>query len=494
MKIKSFTFFVLLFSVAFLFKAKTQQNAELTITPKPYERALRNPLKGFTLIGGTYEETNHPWVSTTHTYIKWNELENHESDGLDKILAVSNEKWKDFASNNRKAIPRVYLHYSADHEKYWPADMQTDDYTSKQFQERVVRLIERLGMAWDNDPRVAFVEMGIFGRWGEHHSPAPTPEMQKIVGDAFAAAFKNKKVSVRHNWSEFTQHPFGEYWDSWAHYDQMWRHGKSIHKVNTAKDRYLHNYIGGEVAYDWGNGDIQPGATPTLSVSVEKHRNFVINSIRWLHCTQLRWIAAYDRNNAEAAAGAEDIQKAFGYRYVLNEVRVGMNESLSISFDVTNEGSAPFYYDWPVEVSLLDPKTLTPVWTSTMKNADIRNWHPGSGWTEPEWTHVGGWTTYVPHENWNSSGITGWANPPQKNTVEEKFEVNIPEGNYVLSLAILDPAGNVPSLRFATANYINGGRHPLVIINTSNNTIHKLPHSFQFDDPFNDNSLYYVAE
>ena len=44
-----------------------------------------------------------------------------------------------------------------------------------------------------------------------------TEEMQKLVGDAFAAAFKNKKVSVRHNWKEFTQHPFGEYWDSWAH-------------------------------------------------------------------------------------------------------------------------------------------------------------------------------------------------------------------------------------------------------------------------------------
>ncbi len=95
-------------------------------------------------------------------------------------------------------------------------------------------------MAWDNDPRMAFIELGIFGKWWEHHGLSPTPEMQMLVGDYFAKAFKNKKVSVRHVWNQFTQHPFGEYWDSWAHCYQMWPHGKSIHHVNTSKDRYLH--------------------------------------------------------------------------------------------------------------------------------------------------------------------------------------------------------------------------------------------------------------
>jgi hypothetical protein len=486
MNLKSFTIYILLVFVTFIFKANAQQKAELTVIPNPYERALRNPLMGF-----THSDVNHPWASTTHTYIKWNELENHESDGLDKILTVSNQKFANLANTNRKSIPRVYLHWSQDDQKYWPTDMQTDDYTSEQFQHRVVRLIERLGLAWDNDPRVAFIEMGIFGKWGEQHGPSPTAAMQNLVGDAFASAFHNKKVSVRHVWNEFTQHPFGEYWDSWAHYDQMWPHGKSIHNVNATKQRYLENYIGGEVAYNWGNWEIQPGATPTASVAIENHRDFMINSIRWLHCTQLRWIAGYDRNHPTAAAGAEKIQKAFGYRFVLNEVRISMSDSLSVSFDVTNEGSAPFYYDWPVEVSLLNINTLQPVWKSVMENADIRKWHPGSEWTEPEWTNVGGWRQYIPHINWNSSGITGWANPPQKNTVKEKFIVNAPAGNYILALAILDPSGMQPSVKFATANYINGGRHPIAVLNTVNKKVEELPSTFQFNDPFNDKSLYY---
>ena len=279
---------LLLISSTFLFA----QEETITVYPQPYDKALRNPLKGFTTNG----IKDHPWGSLAFSYIKWNELENHESDGIEKIISVCNKKWGDIADKNVKVIPRVYLHWDGG-KKYWPADMQEDDYTSAQFQERVVRLIKRLGICWDNDPRVAFVEMGIFGKWGEQHSPFPTKEMEILVGDAFAEAFKNKKVSVRRNWERFTDHPFGEYWDSWAHYEQMYTHGKQIKTVNES-GRYKDNYIGGEAAYNWGKSDIQPGDSPTESVAVKEHRDFVINSIRWLHCTQLRWIDDYDRLNA----------------------------------------------------------------------------------------------------------------------------------------------------------------------------------------------------
>ena len=116
------------------------QTSECRVTPIPYEHALRNPLKGFTTRG----IADHPWATTAQTYIRWNELENNESDGIDKIKKVCNEKWKGIEGKNVKVIPRVYLHWSGNR-KYWPDDMQADDYTSEQFQERVLRLIERLG-------------------------------------------------------------------------------------------------------------------------------------------------------------------------------------------------------------------------------------------------------------------------------------------------------------------------------------------------------------
>ena len=88
-----------------------------------------------------------------------------------------------------------------------------------------------LGEGWDTDPRVALVEMGIIGEWGEKHDPnistywaphdQPThvnnrtwvPGIEKVLGDAFTKAFKTKKVMVRYAY-DFQDYEEGIYWDS----------------------------------------------------------------------------------------------------------------------------------------------------------------------------------------------------------------------------------------------------------------------------------------
>jgi len=468
------------------------KNSDLVeVVPVPYEKALRNPLKGFTT-RGIY---NHEWATLAHTYIPWNMLENHESDGIDKIRRVTDSIWGNIASRNIKVIPRIYLHYATDTQKYWPTDMTPDDYTSEQFQKRVVRLIERLGSLWDADPRVAFIELGIFGKWGEHHSPKPADEIQALVTDAVAKAFKNKLVSVRHNWNTFQTHPFGEYWDSWAHYDQMWSQGNKIAQLNASEGRYLKNYIGGETAYDWGNWNIQPGPSPTESVAKTQHRNFVINTLRWLHCTQLRWIENYDTANAEARAGADLVQQVFGYRYILEKVAFSptiTDEKLHVTLHVKNVGSAPFYYDWPLEVSLLDVNNRSVVWKHIVENADIREWLPGDGWMDPKWSPSGTWAKFHPNKNWVEEGTPGWAIPPKIYKVSGDFKLNVPTGRYILAIAILDPAGGLPSLRFATSQYFKGGRHPVGIVAVNEGQGGLLPKNIVFDDPAKDESLHYI--
>ncbi len=465
-------------------------NSDLAeVVPASYPKALRNPLKGFTT-RGIYD---HEWATLAHTYIKWNELENQESDGLDKIRRVTDEMWGDIASRNIKVIPRVYLDWSG--RTFWPADMTPGDYTSEQFKRRVVRLIERLGSLWDTDPRVAFVEMGLFGKWGEQEQPAANLEVDKLVADAFAKAFQHKLVSVRRNWQMFKSQPFGEYWDSWAHYDQMWSHGNSIALLNAVEKRYLTNYIGGEVAYGWGSTNIQPGPNPTASVAKEIHRNFMINSIRWLHCTQIRWIDAYDRSNIDAQAGADLVQQALGYRYVLERVAFSPSiakGTLRVLLHVTNVGSAPFYYDWPLEVSLLNPDDRSVVWKQTFEEASIRDWLPGDGWTAPEWGQTSGWRKYTPDPNWVNHGTPGWTTPPKTYTASGDFKLTIPTGKYILALAVLDPAGQLPSLRFATSQYFKGGRHPVGIVAVNQGNGGPLPEDMVFDDPATDDSLHYA--
>ncbi|MHC4202274.1 MAG: hypothetical protein ACYSU0_19960 [Planctomycetota bacterium] len=167
---------------------------ETVIRPEEYPRALRNPLKGFR---PRRRDGSHEWGTLCRVYMKWNEIENGEADGVGRIRAASDRLWRGVERHNVKVIPRVYLHWPPDR-NYWPADLETGDYSSPRFKRRLVRLVERLGECWDDDPRVAWVQMGLIGKWGEHHSPAPDAAMQKLLGDAFTKAFGVQGIRLRY--------------------------------------------------------------------------------------------------------------------------------------------------------------------------------------------------------------------------------------------------------------------------------------------------------
>jgi hypothetical protein len=448
----------------------------VAIYPQEYPYALRNPLMGFrpdTNLSG-YQE---PYATVTRCYIRWNEIENYESDTIEKIKTVCNTKWKDAEKYNVKVIPRVFLDWDWNPgNECWPADMDPNDYSSEQFKTRLRRLIQRLGQCWNNDPRVAWIQMGIIGYWGEQETPWPTAEIQQLMGDEFTAAFPNKKVLVRRPADAFTAYTFGGYWDSWAHINQTYSQGAGFDELNNTTGRWKVNVWEGEVAYNWGDWTIQPGQDPTDTATDPVHRNFLIDSIRNLHCSALGWISAYSKTDPAAVAGAEEIQRAFGYRYLLNEVKypavLTPGAEFSVQFKVTNVGSAPFYYKWPVEISLLNPATKAVVWHDTFDGCDIRNWLSGDQYNS---------TTRV------------YTVPAIASTVSGTFQLptGIANGEYIIALAILDPAGMLPSARFSTVNYFNGGRHPIGYTG-----VNVIPSQTQlspslFNDIAADRSLYY---
>jgi hypothetical protein len=69
---------------------------------------------------------------------------------------------------------------------------------------------------------------------------------------------------------------------------------------------------------------------------------------------------------------------------------------------------------------------------------------------------------------------------------------SVKRGRYVLALALLDPAGNLPCARFAVVNYFRGGRHPFgtVAVGASENAPTDAP--IAFDDIAADRSLRYA--
>jgi hypothetical protein len=63
-------------------------------------------------------------------------------------------------------------------------------------------------------------------------------------------------------------------------------------------------------------------------------------------------------------------------------------------------------------------------------------------------------------------------------------------GVYVLAVALLDPAGKLPAVRFAIVNYYPGGRHPLGYLGVEGAPSELDPKSFT--KLVNDMSLHYV--
>lgn len=513
-----------------------EEKGRVKVEMAEYERAFRNPMKGWREYFGPgvdrkRDEYPFPFGSLNKEYMQWNMMENDPSDGVDKVIAYSNHRWEGVEDINMKIIPRAFIvwiepwHAGAPKDPdnpddlngwHWPEDIPAEEapyksvvpgewacyiepsdsltpivggYFDPAFPERVEAFVAKLGEAWDNDPRVAYVEMGIVGEWGEHHDPDLStfwpphdepehvdgrtwvPGLEKTLGDAFTKAFKNKKVMVRYAY-EFKDYDFGIYWDSWSIDEEI---DRGYNAMLALGDRWKTQVIGGEITWNWGSLKTAGYRSLEDCLANEDTRNLVLEQIRNLHCNHLGGVTWADFKNEEFYRNASLVQKALGYRFVLDRAEypavIRNGKSWKAEFSVTNTGSSPFYYSWPVEISLLDPDSGRKVWRDVF-DTDITQWMPG--------------------ENY-SIEAGRYLKSPRICSVSGRFRTeHIPSGKYILALSILDPAGNRPSLRFANTNYLNGGYTALGYVSVDEPACDpQIPQS-EFDDIFPDNSLRYI--
>ncbi len=490
------------------------------VEPLLYDGAFRNPMMGWRdvfSVGLDPIPSNYPlpYGSIYKEYIPWDRIESVKTDGVDKIVSYSNHRWKGIEKQNIKVIPRVYIHWMGtpavtDPDRLdgirFPADIPYEQevgtpypmiggYFDPTFQDRVKALVKKMGEAWDNDPRVAYVEMGIIGQWGEQHSPMIStywkphdaaehvanktwiPGIEKTLGDAFTEAFKHKKVMVRYAY-DFKDYEFGYYWDSWGIAEEDVRGYGEMMKI---KGRWKKQPIGGEICWNWGDFTRYHSLTEILAN--DETRNKIIKQIRDLHCNHLGYFSyarpEVDFSQDALQKNAQLIQNALGYRYILNEFtytrRIDYGKTFNISFKVTNEGSSPFYYDWPIEIMLLDKETKSKVWSCILDDVNITQWLPGDEWDE-------------------NSGK--YKIRPQCNVVKQSLTLDkqLTPGQYIIAIAILDPAGMVPSLRFATKNYFAGGIHPIGYVGVNQDvSVYGISPSI-FDNIYTDLTLHYVVD
>lgn len=304
------------------------------------------------------------------------------------------------------------------------------------------RLIEAVAERYDNDPRIAFVQIGSLGHWGEFHN---YPE-----GDA--GAFPKLSVSdqyVRHYIDNFRHKLLGmrkpfpiaaanglglfndvigdkgstQSWLSWVTdgwsdiglYVDEGQDPAETQAASSMPDFWKTNFSGGE--FTSGN--------PLLSINDETF----MNTLEQLRASHTSWIGPSSPADYAVGSGGvtRDVQEnmdtlltTMGYRFTLqsakHEAATDPGTTVQVQTKWLNRGVAPFYQDWPVALALASASGNVIASTVTQAtDTDIRTWLPGEQ------------TASLP------------LNVPS----------TLPNGTYKLLVGILDPDTNAPGVQLA---------------------------------------------
>ncbi len=357
------------------------------ITLRPAPSPVGNPLKGLVPYAGKHEEFPH---SMEFSYL-----------GLNRVITGKNQyNWKafedllnDIASRGHQGIVRFFLEYpqsptgipqylldgglkvtkwNSNSAGSDPAqglgDNITPDYSDPNLRQCLINFVGALGRKYDGDPRLAFLTMGILGAWGEWHTwPReelfPSVAVQNEVMDAFQRAFTKTPILMRYprgkgdSAAENASRPVGYHDDSfaWATLDtgkpeDDWYFMPAMKKAGTM-EKWKKHPIGGEIRPEaWGKCfDLKPDR-PEI-------QNFD-QCVRTTHVSWLMDSGIFSEDiprTPERIRRASEMVRLMGYDFRVTKSRIQAGVGfLVVSGTIRNQGVAPFYAKWPLQMTLQD--------------------------------------------------------------------------------------------------------------------------------------------
>jgi len=421
-----FTAFVIL---CFMIRIATAE--EIVVRPKPMAGPLDNPLKGwcpYTDAG----EIHQPY-SMVFQYVSWKELEPTEGEFR---FDEWEKTWEVDEATGKHIIFRVYVDYPSlpsglpewlreagvketayqDH-----GGGKSPDYNDPRMINAMERFIAALGKRYNKHPRIAFIQLGMLGFWGEWHTwPQEklyaTPDTERRIIEAYHKAFPDKSLMVRYAKGHAAQQPWIGFHDDMFPQDtdngEDWSFLSGLRKAKRTEN-WCNAVVGGEMvpnkADQWLRKDFE--TTQTM-----------------LNRTHFTWIGPYcpaleKTKNRTFIKRSEALVRKMGYEFSITEfahpAQTKANKSVSLKLKGKNQGVAPFYYPWSVEFALLD--STGKIVTIQKTNWDIRTWQPG----------------------------------PFSEDIQ--FKVNAPPGTYQLGIGIRDPWQDHPAIQFANDLTVENG-------------------------------------
>jgi len=443
LKIKSFGFILSIFLFIFEFSCtkKSPNESINSVELEEIDDVLPNPFKGFA-----------PWVGNENpvyevklqeaTY-SWSDIEPNE--GVYNWARLE-RNWGNIAETGKRVGFRISAAIPGsghDDTPQWLIDKGVrmrpysidgetglaPDWDDPEFLAAHHNFIMALGNRYDKDPRVAWIDIGSYGFWGEWHvylndSLAATQETKKKILDDYFAAFPTKAKVIAFDDDFATKyvvdHGGGIRNDCLGDKESNDWYLESLNNIDpTLNDRIWKTAIitGEFCGSDWGA--IQ-GTTVRFDLNYE-----FIQQTHWSFIGSAG--GAIEPQSEEHRKNLDKLHKKLGYRFVLRKVdhefNINKGENLAVKIQVENKGVAPFYFEWPLVFYLVD-SSGTAVLQQEL-NIDIRKWLPG--------TETCDVSVHIPD--------------------------NLPSGLYDVKLAIHDPDTGAPGVMFANTGRDEAGRY-----------------------------------
>ena len=419
--------------------------------PKEISEVLNNPYIGWvpSAEGGPYPQPH----SLVYAGITWAELEPEKGffnwGGIEEKY-----KFNYWASKGVKINIRIVMDLPGDigHKDMhdWVYDEIEEDgiwyddagsgagfspnYSNPVLIENHARMMRAMGERYGRDPRVAFIQLGSLGHWGEWHTclckPVKGSFPMTMVSNQYAEhylnSFANKICTMRRPFEIAKDNKFGLFNDMFGSTEQTntwigWINNGYIDACGQQQpampDFWQYAPSGGEFAY--GNAQ-QYLQDDTID---ETLRQAEVSHTSWLGPS----CPANLPEGCSEQANIDALHKTIGYRFVLQSVSqpniVRKGSSLQVNMTWINKGTAPFYFKWPLELSLSN--SYGRIVAKAETSEDIRTWFPGT------------------------------------KTVKQELSVpsNLWQGKYTLCVAILDPVTGKPAINLAIANKRSDGRY-----------------------------------
>lgn len=371
-----------------------------------------NPFKGWVIWGkeASFRSNTQPW-SMLFARISWAEVEPRKGQFAWEAFE---KRWNfDLVTGNQRIILRVVLDNPNQHPPGMTMDIPhwlyqaieekgtlynvkeigqgfSPDYTHPTLIREHRRFLKALGERYNNDHRIAFVQAGSLGHWGEWHTwPAGTGEFppyktaEKYL-EHYLEAFPGRFILARRPLAIHERFPrLGLYNDVIGDGSQ-WGTPQWLDWIENGYTSAVDGGVHPPLRKGWWSNTCSGGEFSQHAKGIGHWltgTNF-IETKRQIRRSHTSWIGPHSPGMMTDSLHYQDklnqLLLIMGYRFVINDVvlpdRVSRKQPLQISFTVENKGVAPFYYRWPVELSLIGSGDIL---LFRQPEVDITSWVPG---------------------------------------------------------------------------------------------------------------------